>query len=465
MRSKEFFTFMHIHILGICGTFMGGIAAIAKELGHKVTGSDQNVYPPMSTQLEKLGITLTQGWSPEQFNPVPDIVIIGNAMSRGNEAVEYVLSRKLPYTSGPEWLKNNLLQNRWVLAVAGTHGKTTTTSMLTWILSDAGFNPGYLIGGVPGNLDLSATAGIDPFFVIEADEYDTAFFDKRSKFVHYLPNTLVLNNLEFDHADIFDDLDAIKRQFHHMIRTVPNNGLILNNADDVNITETLELGCWTKTQSVGQQGDWQVNLLDNKLGNQDGSAFEVILNQQTLGTVNWDMTGLHNVYNGLMAIAAARHAGIDVQVAIQALNQFKTPKRRMEQIYAQHDIHVYDDFAHHPTAITTTLQGLRNKVGGARIIAILEPRSNTMKMGVHKNTLVESWQQADKTFVYQDQQQSWQLPSGLNLTVCDDIELIVSQVVDFVCPNDHIVIMSNGGFGGIHVKLTNAINNKFTNIS
>jgi UDP-N-acetylmuramate: L-alanyl-gamma-D-glutamyl-meso-diaminopimelate ligase len=454
---------MHIHILGICGTFMGGIAAIAKELGHKVTGSDQNVYPPMSTQLEKLGISLTQGWGPEQFEPVPDIVIIGNALSRGNEAVEYVLSRKIPYTSGPEWLKNNLLQNRWVLAVAGTHGKTTTTSMLTWILSDAGFEPGYLIGGVPGNLELSATAGADPFFVIEADEYDTAFFDKRSKFIHYLPNTLIFNNLEFDHADIFDDLNAIKRQFHHMIRTVPANGLILNNSDDDNVTDTLSLGCWTETQSVAVEGNgaWQVNLLPNTLGNKDGSSFEVLFNKQILGTVNWNMTGQHNVYNGVMAIAAARHAGIDVKVAIQALNTFKTPKRRMEQIYSQHDITIYDDFAHHPTAIATTLAGLRNKVGSNRIIAVLEPRSNTMKMGIHKDTLANSWQQADKVFLCQSKKQTWHLADDNKLIISDDVEQIVRQLVDISAPNDHIVIMSNGGFDGIHVKLADAINRKF----
>ncbi|WP_299264551.1 UDP-N-acetylmuramate:L-alanyl-gamma-D-glutamyl-meso-diaminopimelate ligase [uncultured Psychrosphaera sp.] len=454
---------MHIHILGICGTFMGGIAAIAKELGHKVTGSDQNVYPPMSTQLEKLGISLTQGWGEEQFKPLPDVVIIGNALSRGNEAVEYVLSNKIPYTSGPEWLKNNLLQNRWVLAVAGTHGKTTTTSMLTWILSDAGFNPGYLIGGVPGNLELSATAGVDPFFVIEADEYDTAFFDKRSKFVHYLPNTLILNNLEFDHADIFDDLNAIKRQFHHMIRTVPANGLILNNADDENVTDTLKLGCWTETQSVAVQGDadWQVNLLENNLGNKDGSTFEILLNKQILGTVSWEMSGQHNVYNGVMAIAAARHAGMDVKVAIQSLNTFKTPKRRMEQIYSQHDITIYDDFAHHPTAIATTLAGLRNKVGNSRIIAVLEPRSNTMKMGIHKDTLADSWQEADKIFLCQNPQQNWHLTEDNKLIVLDDVEQIVSQLVDICAPNDHIVIMSNGGFNGIHIKLTDAINRKF----
>jgi UDP-N-acetylmuramate: L-alanyl-gamma-D-glutamyl-meso-diaminopimelate ligase len=454
---------MHIHILGICGTFMGGIAAIAKELGHKVTGSDQNVYPPMSTQLEKLGISLTQGWGEEQFKPLPDVVIIGNALSRGNEAVEYVLSNKIPYTSGPEWLKNNLLQNRWVLAVAGTHGKTTTTSMLTWILSDAGFNPGYLIGGVPGNLELSATAGVDPFFVIEADEYDTAFFDKRSKFVHYLPNTLILNNLEFDHADIFDDLNAIKRQFHHIIRTVPANGLILNNADDENVTDTLKLGCWTETQSVAVQGDadWQVNLLENNLGNKDGSTFEILLNKQILGTVTWEMSGQHNVYNGVMAIAAARHAGMDVKVAIQSLNTFKTPKRRMEQIYSQHDITIYDDFAHHPTAIATTLAGLRNKVGNSRIIAVLEPRSNTMKMGIHKDTLADSWQEADKIFLCESQQQNWHLAEDNKLIVLDDVEQIVSQLVDICAPNDHIVIMSNGGFNGIHIKLTDAINRKF----
>lgn len=451
---------MHIHILGICGTFMGGIAAIAKELGHKVTGSDLNVYPPMSTQLESLGIELTQGWHEQQFKPEPDVVIIGNALSRGNPAVEYVLSRKIPYTSGPEWLKNNLLKDRWVLAVAGTHGKTTTSSMLAWILADAGFNPGYLIGGVPGNFNVSATAGTDPFFVIEADEYDTAFFDKRSKFVHYLPNTLILNNLEFDHADIFDDLNAIKKQFHHLIRTIPNNGLILKNASDDNLTDTLSMGCWTEVQQVGENQKWQTHQINNPLGLEDGSRFDVILDGKKQGSIDWSMTGQHNVQNGLMAIAAARHAGINTSSAIDSLNKFATPKRRMELLYNQHQVSLYDDFAHHPTAITLTLEGLRNKVGTQRVIAILEPRSNTMKMGVHKDSLAQSWSSADMVYIYQDEQ-TWSLPAQNNLYISDNVENIVKEVIDICQPNDHIVVMSNGGFAGIHQKLIMALEQKF----
>ncbi|NVK25572.1 MAG: UDP-N-acetylmuramate:L-alanyl-gamma-D-glutamyl-meso-diaminopimelate ligase [Gammaproteobacteria bacterium] len=460
---------MHIHILGICGTFMGGIAAIAKELGHKVTGSDLNVYPPMSTQLEALGIQLTQGWDESQFDSEPDITIIGNALSRGNPAVEYVLARKLPYTSGPEWLKQHLLKDRWVLAVSGTHGKTTTSSMLAWILADAGFDPGYLIGGVPGNFTVSATAGSNPFFVIEADEYDTAFFDKRSKFVHYLPNTLVMNNLEFDHADIFSDIEAIKTQFHHVIRIVPNNGLILTNADDPNLTETLEKGCWTPVQNVHCTSDfesiatstgWHAKLNNNSLGLKDGANFDVVFAGKPQGNINWTLTGRHNVNNALMAIGAARHAGIDIESAISSLNRFKTPKRRMELLSTKHEIHIYDDFAHHPTAIETTLAGLRNNVGKQRIIAVIEPRSNTMKMGIHKDTLVDSWQLANMVFIHQNDV-DWQIPNN-TATVYNSVDKIVEQVVEVCQPNDHIVVMSNGSFAGIHQRLIDAIDHKFT---
>lgn len=453
---------MHIHILGICGTFMGGIAAIAKQLGHKVTGSDLNVYPPMSTQLEALGIELTQGWNTEQFSPEPDIVIIGNALSRGNPAVEYVLDRKLAYTSGPEWLKQNLLKDRWVLAVSGTHGKTTTSSMLAWVLEDAGFDPGYLIGGVPGNFEVSARAGSDPFFVIEADEYDTAFFDKRSKFVHYLPNTLILNNMEFDHADIFKDLDAIKTQFHHLVRTVPSNGLILVNGDDNNLSDTLNLGCWTPTQTITGDGNWQFTPINNDQERFDGSAFEVVLNGESQGTVNWQATGEHNVINGLMALAAARHAGIELQTSIPSLSKFLAPKRRMELVCETGGVTLYDDFAHHPTAIETTLAGLRNKVGNDRIITILEPRSNTMKMGVHKDRLSESWQLSDQIFLYLPDV-DWDIPAENKLTITDKIENIIAQVIDICRPNDHIVLMSNGGFGGIRQKLADALVQKFSN--
>ncbi len=451
---------MHIHILGICGTFMGGIAAIAKQLGHKVTGSDLNVYPPMSTQLENLGIELTQGWDTKQFEPIPDVVIIGNALSRGNPAVEYVLDRKLAYTSGPEWLKNNVLKDRWVLAVAGTHGKTTTSSMLAWILEDAGFDPGYLIGGVPGNFSVSARAGSDPFFVIEADEYDTAFFDKRSKFVHYLPNTLILNNMEFDHADIFTDLDAIKTQFHHLVRTVPGNGLILVNGKDANLADTLERGCWTPTQTITGNGNWQYQPINNELDKFDGSKFNVLLDGENKGAVDWQVTGEHNVSNGLMALAAARHAGIELQTSIASLSKFIPPKRRMELVCETGGVTLYDDFAHHPTAIATTLEGLRNKVGDNRIITILEPRSNTMKMGVHKDRLNDSWQLADQVFLYLPEP-SWQIDPEHKLTITQDIENIVQQVIDICRPSDHIVLMSNGGFAGIRQKLTDALAIKF----
>lgn len=452
---------MHIHILGICGTFMGGIAAIAKQLGHQVTGSDLNVYPPMSTQLQELGIELTQGWDVEQFNIEPDIVIIGNALSRSNPAVEYVLNRKLPYTSGPEWLKHNVLKDRWVLAVAGTHGKTTTSSMLAWLLEDAGFDPGYLIGGVPGNFDVSARAGSDPFFVIEADEYDTAFFDKRSKFVHYLPNTLILNNMEFDHADIFADLAAIQTQFHHLLRTVPGNGLILVNDDDDNLADTLAMGAWTPTQGVSGQGVWQYSPVNNALGKFDGSEFDVVFKGEVQGRVSWQSTGEHSVLNGLMALAAARHAGIELTTAIDSLSKFIAPKRRMEKVCEVAGITLYDDFAHHPTAIETTLAGLRNKVGNERIITILEPRSNTMKMGVHKDKLSLAWQQSDQIFLYLPDVH-WHIPAEDKLTITDKVENIIEQVIDICQPNDHIVLMSNGGFAGLRNKLAKALTDKFS---
>mgnify|MGYP002144923130 CR=1 FL=1 len=342
---------MHIHILGICGTFMGGLAVLAKQLGYRVTGSDANVYPPMSTQLEQQGIELTEGYDPSQLDPAPDLVVIGNAMSRGNPCVEYVLDRNLPYISGPQWLLEHVLKDRWVLAVAGTHGKTTTASMLAWVLEYAKLEPGFLIGGVPGNFPVSARLGSDPFFVIEADEYDCAFFDKRSKFVHYHPRTLVMNNLEFDHADIFPDLAAIQRQFHHLMRTVPSNGRVLFPQADDNLTAVRKMGCWSEVELVGQDdAKWKaVKLAD------DGSAFEVWLDGEKQGEVHWECIGEHNVNNGLMAIAAARHAGVMVEHGINALCQFKSPKRRMELKGEVAGISVYDDFAHHPTAIATTL--------------------------------------------------------------------------------------------------------------
>ncbi|WP_414829331.1 UDP-N-acetylmuramate:L-alanyl-gamma-D-glutamyl-meso-diaminopimelate ligase [Alteromonas sp. H39] len=446
---------MHVHILGICGSFMGGIAAIAKSLGHKVTGSDTNVYPPMSTQLEALGITLTEGYDVAQFSPQPDMVVIGNAMSRGNPAVEYVLNRNLPYTSGPQWLLENLLSSRWVIGVSGTHGKTTTSSMVAWILEYAGLNPGFLIGGIPENFGISARTGDSPFFVIEADEYDSAFFDKRSKFVHYRPKTLIMNNLEFDHADIFADLAAIQTQFHHLIRMVPGNGLILSPNRDDALNATLEKGCWSEQQFLGK--DWRAELLAD-----DGSAFTVFFRDENVGDVHWSLLGQHNVDNALMAIAAAHHAGVQVQDAINALSTFKNVKRRMETKGVVNGITVYDDFAHHPTAITTTIDGLRKKVGNERILAVLEPRSNTMKMGVHKDTLAQSWQHANTVFVYQPAALSWSLQdaaahSPTPARCFDNVEDIVQAVAAEARGGDHVLVMSNGGFEGIHQRLINAL--------
>lgn len=450
---------MHIHILGICGTFMGGIAAIAKSLGHKVTGADANVYPPMSTQLEQLGIELTQGWDPAQLEPAPDLVIIGNALSRGNPAVEYVLNTNLRYTSGPQWLAEQVLFDRWVLAVSGTHGKTTTSTMLAWILEQAGLKPGFLIGGIPQNFDCSARLGESPFFVIEADEYDTAFFDKRSKFVHYRPRTLVINNLEYDHADIFPDLAAIQRQFHHLLRTVPANGLVLSAEDTPAIKQTLDMGCWSERQSYGNA--WRAELLQA-----DGSHFALYFNNDKLGELRWALNGQHNVDNAVMAIAAARHAGVPVAVALEALAGFIAPKRRMELKANIADIKVYDDFAHHPTAISTTLQGIRNKVGHDRVLAVLEPRSNTMRMGVHQAALPLALALADQVFLYEPANANWSLDAltralAPKAGLSHEIDELVAQLCAEAKPSDSIVIMSNGGFGGIHDKLISALKAKW----
>lgn len=445
---------MHIHILGICGTFMGGIAVLAKQQGHKVTGSDLNVYPPMSTQLEEQGIELVQGYDPSQLDPAPDMVVIGNAMSRGNPCVEYVLNRNLPYTSGPEWLRDNVLQQRWVIGVAGTHGKTTTSSMVAWILEHVGLEPGFLIGGVPGNFPFSARLGKAPFFVIEADEYDCAFFDKRSKFVHYRPRTLIMNNLEYDHADIFPDLASIQRQFHHLVRTVPSNGRILLPAHDPALAEVRTMGCWSEIELVeGDGANWQAKLLK-----EDGSAFAVVLNGEVQGEVHWCGLGRHNVHNGLMAIAAARHAGVRIVDGIAALNEFIMPKRRMELRGEVAGIKLYDDFAHHPTAIATTIAGLRAKVGTARILAVLEPRSNTMKMGVHQGELIKSLVQADKAYLFAPTGLGWDihqlaLTAPIPTTVQHDINHLVDMLAAEAKPGDQILIMSNGGFDGIHLKL------------
>lgn len=449
---------MHIHILGICGTFMGGIATIARGLGHKVTGSDLNVYPPMSTMLEEQGIEILEGFDESQLKPAPDVVIIGNALSRGNTAVEYVLNQNIPYISGPQWLAENILQKRWVLAVAGTHGKTTTSSMLTWILQANGMKPGFLIGGVAKNFGVSASLGDSDFFVIEADEYDTAFFDKRSKFVHYHPRTVVLNNLEFDHADIFANIEAIQTQFHHLMRTVPSNGLVIYPDDEKYITEVIEQGCWTTTailneKESGAHGcEWQCESIVK-----DFSQFNVIHNGDVVGTLKWDLIGKHNMFNGLAAIIAARHIGITPEYAIESLAQFEGIKRRMEVRGVVNNITVYDDFAHHPTAIKTTLDGLRRQVGDSRIIAILEPRSNTMKRGVHAATLAESLRLADYVYAMQPENLDWDLSEALNVlkhtNVESSVDTILDKVVRMLKPDDHVLIMSNGGFGGIHQKL------------
>ncbi len=452
---------MHIHILGICGTFMGGIAAIAKELGHRVSGCDANVYPPMSTQLEALGIELKPGYLIDHLADEPDLVIVGNAMSRGNPMVEYVLDRNIAYTSGPQWLLENVLKDRWVLAVSGTHGKTTTSSMLTWILEYAYMEPGYLIGGVPQNFASSARLGKSPFFVIEADEYDTAFFDKRSKFVHYRPRTLVINNLEFDHADIFNDITDIQKQFHHLIRMVPSNGLILSPQSETAIAETLSQGCWTSTEvsvdDAAINDGWHAEKLIA-----DGSEFIVRFKGEVQGTVKWNLIGDFNIDNGLMAIAAARNAGITPQIAIDALAQFINTKRRLELKGEVAGVKVYDDFAHHPTAITKTLAGVRNHVGEKRIIAILEPRSNTMKSGVHKDTLAKSLAQADVVFLYRGESVQWSVDSLIKdcqqpCHVIDDIDVLVQQITEHAQVGDSLVVMSNGGFGGIHQKLLTAL--------
>jgi UDP-N-acetylmuramate: L-alanyl-gamma-D-glutamyl-meso-diaminopimelate ligase len=450
---------LHIHILGICGTFMGGLAVIARQLGYQVSGSDQNVYPPMSTQLEQQGIQLMNGYCAENLDSNPDVVIIGNALSRGNPEVEEVLNRGLNYVSGPQWLAEHVMHDKWVLGVAGTHGKTTTASMLSWILEHQGFNPGFLIGGIPLNFGISARLGGGPenksgFFVIEADEYDSAFFDKRSKFVHYKPRTAILNNLEFDHADIFPDLDAIKRQFHHLVRTIPGEGLIISPECDANINDVLAMGCWTPVEntSINANAQWNVELLKA-----DGSQFSVLFENNQQGIIEWSLTGEHNVYNAISAIAAANHIGILPKDAIAALSQFENVNRRMEVLAKINGVTLYDDFAHHPTAIATTLDGLRKQVGKERIIAIVEPRSNTMRLGVHTETLAKSLANADLAIMYQPQNLDWDL-SKLN-SYADNIEIyqsldgIIAKLKVEACAGGHFVLMSNGSFGGIYQRL------------
>ncbi|MEW4981656.1 MAG: UDP-N-acetylmuramate:L-alanyl-gamma-D-glutamyl-meso-diaminopimelate ligase [Cycloclasticus sp.] len=442
---------MRVHILGVCGTFMGGLAVMAKRMGHTVTGSDAGVYPPMSTQLEAEGIELMQGYSADNLAIKPDIVVIGNALSRGNVEVEAVLNLDLPYTSGAQWLAEHVLQGRWVLAVAGTHGKTTTSSMLAWILEYAGLHPGFLIGGVPLNFGISARLGESDYFVIEADEYDTAFFDKRSKFVHYRPKTCVLNNLEFDHADIFEDLDAIKRQFHHLVRTVPSNGLLLSPANDSNLDEVVDLGCWTAVEQFSAEASADALWLADNISAGE-SEFDVYYQRDKVGRVAWSLSGRHNVSNALAALASANHVGVKPAIAIEALAAFQNVKRRMEIRAVINNITLYDDFAHHPTAIASTLAGLRGKVGERRIIAVLEPRSNTMKMGVHKETLLPSLVDADQAFIYLPDEISWRMDveAHANTRVFKSMDTLINAIILEVKENDQVLFMSNGGFGGIH---------------
>ncbi|HEX7952802.1 MAG TPA: UDP-N-acetylmuramate:L-alanyl-gamma-D-glutamyl-meso-diaminopimelate ligase [Burkholderiales bacterium] len=445
---------MHIHILGICGTFMGGIAVIARQAGHKVTGCDANVYPPMSTQLQAQGIELIEGYDPRQVDLKPDLFVVGNVVARGNPLMEEILNRGLPFTSGPQWLCENVLRGKWVLAVAGTHGKTTTTSMLAWILEHAGLNPGFLIGGVPLNFGISARATDSAFFVIEADEYDTAFFDKRSKFVHYLPRTAILNNLEFDHADIFPDLAAIETQFHHLVRTVPGNGLIIANAREQSMRRVLARGSWSKVEWLGVEEGWVAKPRDE-------GSFDVLFAGGPRGTVTWDLLGEHNRNNALAALAGARHGGVPVAKGIDALAEFRNVKRRMELRGAVNGVTLYDDFAHHPTAIQTTIAGLRGKVRDARILAVLEPRSNTMKMGIMKDALAGSLAGADLVFCY-TKDLGWDArpvlaPLGAKASTFDDLGALIGAVVAAAHAGDQILVMSNGGFGGIHARLLEAL--------
>ena len=457
---------MHIHILGICGTFMGSLAVLAKELGHRVTGSDANVYPPMSTQLEAQGIELTQGYDAAQLDPAPDLVVVGNALSRGNPAVEYVLNKGLPYVSGPQWLADHVLQGRWVMAVAGTHGKTSSSSMLAWVLEHAGMSPGFLIGGVPQNFGISARLGGTPFFVVEADEYDSAFFDKRSKFVHYHPRTAILNNLEFDHADIFPDLAAIETQFHHLVRTVPSEGRVVCPANTDSLERVLKRGCWTPVERFSADAvdaPWQAKVLG-------ASKFEVLKHGEVKGLVEWNWSGLHNVNNALAVVAAAQAVGVKVADACKALSEFPGVKRRMELRGEAAGVKVYDDFAHHPTAIATTLEGAKARMAEIAaaegkppgcLIALFEPRSNTMKMGTLAQALPASFDEAQAVVCYTAGIQ-WNVRDtlgnvGERLFTSDNLNDVIDHVVAQAKPGDWVVAMSNGSFGGIHQKLIDAL--------
>lgn len=449
---------MHLHILGICGTLMGSIALLARQLGHQVSGCDQNVYPPMSTQLEEAGISLSSPYSVENVRIDADLILIGNAgLPRGNPAVEAVLDSGVPYTSGAEWLGRFVLHNRWVIAVAGTHGKTTTSAMIAWILEHAGLNPGFLIGGVPKNFHESARLGADPFFVIEADEYDTSYFDRRSKFLHYKPRTAVVNNLEYDHADIFPDLAAIQQQFHLLMRTIPRSGLIIHPLEDDRLQAVFDMGCWTPRLSFTAGEDRSASFC-SRLLLADASKFEIMVEGNSAGIVKWSLTGIHNINNALAALAAARHAGVRPEIAVEALCEFQNVKRRMELIHQAQGILIYDDFAHHPSAIFSTLKGLRNKVGEEEILAIIEPGSHTMKKGTHQERLAQCTSPADEVIWYRPANLTWDLESTVaspTTRVSQDTEQIIGWARAFArrSKSAHIVIMSNGSFAGLQANL------------
>jgi UDP-N-acetylmuramate: L-alanyl-gamma-D-glutamyl-meso-diaminopimelate ligase len=445
---------------------MGGIAALARAAGHRVTGSDREVYPPMSTQLAALGIELIEGYGVEQLELNPDVVVIGNVMSRGMPVVEAVLERGLPYASGPEWLASAVLRQRWMLAVSGTHGKTSTTSMLAWILEDAGLAPGFLIGGIPQNFGASARLGSAPFFVIEADEYDTAFFDKRAKFVHYRPRTLILNNLEYDHADIYPDLASIERQFQHLLRTVPGGGRIVCNGADENLQRVLAAGCWTPVERFAREGGAGIHWSARLPAAGDFSRFDVCFEERDYGSLVWDSLGAHNADNALAALAAARHVGVPIERGIEALSRFKGVARRMQLRGSVAGVNVYDDFAHHPTAIATTIDGLRRRVGHQRIIAVLEPRSQTMRLGVHRQTLAQSLAGADETWLYAPPSVNWDVrsamtPLGARARVETEFDALLAHLTVSLRSGDHVLIMSNGGFGGLHTRLLEALKSRF----
>jgi UDP-N-acetylmuramate: L-alanyl-gamma-D-glutamyl-meso-diaminopimelate ligase len=449
---------MHLHILGICGTFMGGIAALARAAGHRVTGSDENVYPPMSDQLQALGIELIEGYDPDQLKLDPDVVVVGNVMSRGKPLVEALLDSGKPYTSGPEWLARHVLAGRWTLAVAGTHGKTTTSSILAWILEYAGLDPGFLIGGVPGNFNVTARLGSGRHFVVEADEYDTAFFDKRAKFVHYRPRTAILNNLEHDHADIYPNVAAIQWQFHQLLRMVPRSGLVVANAAAPHVMEVIDMGCWTPVERFAASASGDTAWYAATEPHSDYSRFTIMEGNAEIANVEWSLLGRHNAENALAAILAARHAGVLIETAVAALAKFSGVRRRMEVRGVVRDITVYDDFAHHPTAIETTIDGLRRRIGKARLIAVLEPRSNTMKLGTHREALAKSLSAADAVWMYQGPGVTWDVQGavaslGDRARVATDIDTLVEELGRTLQPGDHVLVMSNGGFGGIHTKL------------